>query len=256
MLKDKIALITGASRGLGLTTGKLFLKEGAKIVVISRKREDLEKSWEDGENVMLISGDVSSEERVKRIFEKIMEKYGTVDIIVNNAGIALAKKVTDTTLDEWNNVLAVNATATFLMSREGINLMIKNNIRGKIINIASIAGKLGLSLASAYSASKAAVIGFTNAIAREVASYGINVNAICPGAMDTDMYHKDTIIPFSKMFNTDEETLLKKAVSSIPLKRLLKTEEVASLVLYLASSRGDGITGQSINIDCGTDIHS
>ncbi|MEQ8224219.1 MAG: SDR family oxidoreductase [Candidatus Eremiobacterota bacterium] len=255
MFKDKVVIITGASKGLGLSAAKAFLRDGAHVVVISRDKDLLEKSWKDIENVLIIPGDVSSEERVRYIFEKILSVYGKVDILVNNASIALVKKITDTTLEEWNRILSVNVTGTFLMSRETVNIMLKNNIKGKIINISSVSGDVGAPLATAYSASKAAVIGLTKALAKEVASSGINVNTICPGAMDTDMFHKGTIGVLSKMFNSEEDILLKNTIKAIPLKRLLSPDEVAEMVLYLASDHSSGITGQTINIDCGFAIH-
>jgi len=255
MFKDKVAIITGASKGLGLSAAKAFLGEGAHVVVISRDKDLLEQTWKNENNVLVIPGDVSSEERVKYIFEKILSVYGKVDILVNNASIALVKKVTDTTLEEWNRIFSVNITGTFLMTRETVNIMLKNNIKGKIINISSVSGDVGAPLATAYSASKAAVIGFSKSLAKEVASSGINVNTICPGAMDTDMFHKGTIGVLSKMFNSEEDILLKNTIKAIPLKRLLSPDEVAEMVLYLASDHSSGITGQTINIDCGFAIH-
>ncbi len=255
MFKDKVAIITGASKGLGLSAAKAFLGEGAHVVVISRDKDLLEQTWKNENNVLVIPGDVSSEERVKYIFEKILSVYGKVDILVNNASIALVKKMTDTTLEEWNRIFSVNITGTFLMTRETVNIMLKNNIKGKIINISSVSGDVGAPLATAYSASKAAVIGFSKSLAKEVASSGINVNTICPGAMDTDMFHKGTIGVLSKMFNSEEDILLKNTIKAIPLKRLLSPDEVAEMVLYLASDHSSGITGQTINIDCGFAIH-
>ena len=255
MFKDKVAIITGSSKGLGLSTAKAFLREGAHVVVISRDKDLLEKTWKDMDNVLIIPGDISSEERVKYIFEKTLSLYGRVDIVVNNASIALVKKLTDTTLEEWNRILSVNITGTFLMCRETVNIMLKNNIKGKIINISSVSGDVGAPLATAYSASKAAVIGFSKALAKETASSGINVNTICPGAMDTDMFNKDTIGVLSKMFNSEEDVLLKNTIKAIPMKRLLTPDEVAELVLYLASDHASGITGQTVNIDCGFAIH-
>jgi 3-oxoacyl-[acyl-carrier protein] reductase len=255
MFKDKVAIITGASKGLGLSTARVFLGEGAHVVVIARDKDLLEKSWKDMDNVLVIPGDVSSEEMVQYIFEKTLSIYGRVDILVNNASIALVKKMTDTTLEEWNRILSVNITGTFLMCRETVKIMLKNDIKGKIINISSVSGDVGAPLATAYSASKAAVIGFSKALAKEVASFGINVNTICPGAMDTDMFNKGTIGVLSKMFNSEEDVLLKNTLKAIPLKRLLKPVEVAELVLYLASDSACGITGQTVNIDCGFAIH-
>ncbi|HPZ07689.1 MAG TPA: SDR family oxidoreductase [Candidatus Eremiobacteraeota bacterium] len=255
MLKDKVVIITGASKGLGLSTGKIFLREGAKVVVIARDKDLLEKSWHGVSNVLTLEGDISSEKTVKDIFEKTLSHYGNIHILVNNASIPLIKKMTETTLEEWERLFSVNMTGTFLMSREAVSHMIKNNIKGKIINISSVSGDVGAPLGTAYSASKAAIIGFSKALSKEVASSGINVNCICPGAMDTDMFHKDTTGVLAEMFNADRETLLKKTINAIPLKRLLTPDEVAELILYLSSEKASGITGQTVNIDCGYAIH-
>jgi len=258
-MKNRVAIITGGSSGLGLTVAKLFLTKGANVVITGRNEEKLKKASEelkdhDGQFIAL-RADVSNESDVREAFHKTLEKFGLVDILINNAAIAMIKKITDTTLEEWNNIFAVNMAGVFLMSREAIKIMKEKKIRGKIVNISSVSGKTGGPMITAYSASKASVIGFTVALSREVAPYGINVNSICPGAMDTEMFQKGTIDTLAQMFQKDREHLIKSTLSVIPLKRLLSTKEVADLILYLSSEKADGITGQSFNISCGLEVH-
>ena len=257
-MENKTAIITGGSSGLGLSTAKLFLKEGAKVVITGRNEDKLSKAKEElqemRKEILAVRADVSKEEDVINTFEKTIEKFGTVDILINNAAVAMIKKLTDTTLEDWNNMFSINMTGLFLMTREAAKFMLKNKVRGKIVNISSVSGRIGGPMISAYSASKASVIGFTRAVAKELAPHGINVNSICPGAIDTDMFQKGTIDTLAEMFKSDREMLLKGTLSAIPLKRLLSPEEVAELVLYLSGSKSDGITGQSFNITCGLDM--
>jgi len=258
MLDGKIAVVTGASRGLGLAVTKKLLKQGAKVVMVARTADALERACADlkeDSNLLTVAGDVSSESTAEAVFERARERFGRVDILVNNAGLALLQSINDTTLDQWNQQFAVHVTGPFLMCRQAVKNMISDKIAGRIVNVSSITGETGASMACAYAASKAGLLGFTRALAKEVAPHGITVNSICPGAMDTDMFQKDTIDVIARRFNTDRETLFKRTLAMIPLKRLLDPSEVAELVVFLCQGTAGGITGQTYSITCGFDIH-
>ena len=257
-MKDKVFVVTGASRGLGLAIAKKVLDEGASVVINGRSKENLAEAVNrlgGGEKCLALPGSVTSEEHVANLFAKAKECFGTVDCLVNNAGTALLATVSETSLQDWNDQLAVHATGTFLASKEVLNLWKELKRDGSIVNISSVSGNVGSQMATAYSAAKAAVIGFTKALAKEVAPAGIRVNAICPGAIDTKLFMEDTLGVMAKRFGSTKEALMKGTLAAIPLKRLLSPEEVAELVCYLCSDKAKGITGQTLTISCGFDIH-
>ncbi|MBI4860199.1 MAG: SDR family oxidoreductase [Candidatus Riflebacteria bacterium] len=258
-MSAKVGIVTGGSRGLGLAVARAFLREGGSVVITGRDAAALEHARatlaEQHEPVLAVVGDVSSEASVAETFEKAIDRFGRVDSVVNNAGVALVQPVHETSLADWDRMLAVHATGSFLVSREAVRRMVAARIRGRIVNISSILGSTGAALACAYSAAKAALLGLTRALAKEVATHGITVNAVLPGAMDTRLFHRDTIDVLASRLKADRETLLKHTLAAIPMKRLLDPGEVADLVLYLCSDRAGGITGQSLPITCGFDIH-
>jgi 2-hydroxycyclohexanecarboxyl-CoA dehydrogenase len=257
MLQGKVVMVTGASRGIGYAIAKALLKEGAKLLITARDPERLGKAQTELAalgTVLAVPGDVSDEEAVKAAFMRVLESYGRLDGLVNNAGAGLARSVLDTSRADWEALMAVNATGPFLTCREAVRHM-SGNKAGKIVNIASVSGTGGTAMASAYSAAKSALIGFTKALAKEVARHGINANCVCPGATDTDMFQKETLDVLAAKFKMDRAELLKSVLSSIPLRRLLQPAEIADLVAFLLSDKADGITGQVYRIDCGYDIH-
>lgn len=257
--KDRVAIVTGGSMGAGLATARAFIQAGAGVAIMARNGERLQMAAEElrreGGIVHAVQGDVSSPADAARAVRETLDRLGRIDVLVNNAGIALAKKFNDTTTEEWDRVMAVNAGGVFHMTRETVDYMIKSQVPGRIVNVASISGKTGSIFAVPYSASKAAVIGFTKALAKELTPHGINVNCICPGAMDTEMFHKGTIEVVAEIFHKDAESIKKGILAAIPMKRLLDPKEAASLILYLASDEARGITGQAWDITCGLEIH-
>lgn len=243
--KNKTVLVTGAGGGSGKAIAEAFLKAGAVVIAADLKIPQ----WHEATDMFHpVSLDVSEEVAVDKVVSEYCEKYGCIDILVNNAGIAIGSPLIDFTLDIWQKNFKVNAEGTFLCTRAVVRYMVKKNVPGRIINIASIAGKNGFANSSAYCASKAAVIGFTRALALELGPYGITVSAICPGSVATPMIESviDTISSNSGMSKTEVRTMME---SGIPLKRFQEPEDVASLVCFLASDYGSNISGESMNLD-------
>lgn len=252
-----IALVTGASRGLGKAIVAGLLAEGARVVATGRDEGRLRAAFPEvpAEQLRLVEADASCERDVRRTFDTAESHFGVPSVVVNNAGVALLAPVGDTTAEQWETIMTGNATSVFLGCREAVTRMIRAAVRGTIVNVASVSGEVGSPLACAYSASKGAVLALTKALAREVAPRGITVNAVNPGAMDTAMFHHDTLDAMAARFGTTHDVLLAATVKAVPLGRLLTAEEVAGLILFLASSAARGMTGETVGLSAGFDIH-
>jgi 3-hydroxybutyrate dehydrogenase len=258
-LKDKIALITGGGRGIGRAIAFAFAREGAHVALIARTESEIEKVAAEIHRechvvTMFRACDVSDGESIARTFEEIADTFGEgIQILVNNAGIAESAPLLKTDDELWQRHLAINLTGTFYCTRAALPAMLEHGW-GRIINIASIAGKTGAPYIAAYSASKHGVIGLTRSVALEVATKGITVNAICPGYVETEMTTRALETITAKTGRTADE-----AIESIkrmsPQHRLVTPEEVAALALLLASEEGRGITGQAINVDGGSMLY-
>ena len=253
-LTGKTALITGGGRGIGRAIALAFAHHGARIAVAARTAQQVEQVASEIDNgAIALVCDVSDSESVTRMFNDMRERLGDPDILVNNAGIAESATAVTTTDELWNRHLSINLSGTFYCTRAALPAMLKKGW-GRVINIASIAGKTGAPYVVAYSASKHGVIGLTRTIALEVATTGVTVNAICPGYVDTDMVSRGIEQITRKTGRTAEEALdsLKKMS---PQNRLVTSEEVAAVALLLASDEGRGINGQGINVDGGSVLY-
>jgi 3-hydroxybutyrate dehydrogenase len=255
-LENRIALITGGGRGIGRAIALAFASEGAQVAVAARSFEQVEQVA--GEIAAKFSTtaspmvcDVSEIASVDKLFKDFDEIFGRgPDILVNNAGIAESAPLTKTTNELWQRHLAINLSGTFYCTRAALPQMIARGW-GRVINIASIAGKTGAPYIAAYSASKHGVLGLTRSVALEVALKGITVNAICPGYVDTEMTTRG-IENITKKTGLSADQALESIRKLSPQNRIIEPEEVAALALLLASNEGRGINGQAINVDGGS----
>jgi len=245
-LAGKIAIITGAASGIGQGTALLFREEGAKLVLVDRDREPLEQTAADiraqGGDCRTVCGDVSLKSTAVEAVETAIREYGGLDIVFNNAGIMPTATILDCEEDTWDQVLDVNLKAMYLMCKQAIPEMLKRG-RGSIINTSSVMAYLTEPGYTAYTASKAGIVGLTREIAVTYAEQGIRCNAICPGWVDTEMNRKLA----AELGGMDKLYPLIKAQQ--PLGRMATTREIAYGVLFLASDEAAVVTGTSLHID-------
>ena len=239
----KTVLITGASRGIGEDIARLFAKNGYNVVVNYLKNETKAQNLASelcayGARAIAVKADVGNPAEAKMLVKKSLEVFGSIDVLVNNAGISLNKLLIDCSASEIEDVMLTNLLGTIYVTKEMLPSMMSNNY-GKIINVASMWGNYGGSMESVYSASKGGVIAFTKAIAKEVGLSGINVNCVCPGVIVTDMLNNLTI--------EDMQTLKNQTA----IGRIGYPRDISSLVYFLASDDASYITGSVINADGG-----
>ena len=242
-LHDKVALVTGASRGLGRAIALALASEGAHLVVadLADTAKTAEAVTKLGQKCLPVRTDVSDENQVDHLFEKIESEYGRLDILVNNAGITQAshRPTTEAPADEWDRIIQVNLRGVFLCCRRAGRMM--QNHGGSIVNISSTAGSTGVPRAAAYSASKAGVNLLTKSLALEWAPHNIRVNAVAPHYLETDM---------SRGLR-DSGDVYQKIINQIPLRRFGKPSEIVAAVVLLASAAGGYITGEVLAVDGG-----
>jgi NAD(P)-dependent dehydrogenase (short-subunit alcohol dehydrogenase family) len=240
LLKDKVAIVTGAAKGIGKGIALEFAKEGCNVVVsdidIAESEKVVEEIKKFNVDGLAIKCDVSKKDDVENLINKSIEKFSKLDILVNNAGIYPFKPFMEMTEEEWDKIISVNLKSIFLCSQSALKVMKDSS---KIINISSIAAFVGFEGLTHYCASKGGIVSFTRALALELAPRNINVNAIAPGAIDT---------PGAS--NPDEKVKA-QTISAIPLNRMGEPLDIAELAVFLASDKSDYITGQTITIDGG-----
>jgi NAD(P)-dependent dehydrogenase (short-subunit alcohol dehydrogenase family) len=252
-LQDRVALVTGGSRGIGRAIALAFAREGAHVAVTARSGAELDAVAAEirglGRKALAVTCDVGEPIQVDGAVRQVTDGLGPIQILVNNAGIAVSAKLLDTDDALWERHLRVNLTGAFLMSRAVLAGMLTARW-GRIVNVASIAGRQGFPYVAAYAASKHGLLGLTRALAQEVATAGVTVNAICPGYVATDLTWASARNIQERTGRGFDEAVQSLAASS-PQKRLIEPDEVAALAVLLASHEARGVTGQAWNVDGG-----
>lgn len=244
-LKNKVAIITGARRGIGKGIAEVFAQAGADVIISDIDLKDCEKTANEitkkyKVKTLAVKCDVSNINEVDEMIDSTIKKFRKIDILVNNAGIFLTKPFLDYTEEDWNKIVNIDLKSVYLCSQAVAKVMVKEKY-GKIVNISSIAGIVGYLGAVAYCASKGGIITLTKGLALELAPYKINVNAIAPGAIDT---------PMTAFLKRDKKSL-QQTLAGIPLKRMGKPADIGNAALYLASDEGSYVTGHTLVVDGG-----
>jgi len=252
-LAHKIVLITGASGGLGRALADAFAAQQSRVVLSARDQHKLETMAEEmersGVQVCALPCDIRQRDQTRRLAEEVTSRWGAVQILINNGGIARAVRFTDMPDELWDDTLETNLTGAYNCCKIFVPAMLQAKW-GRIINIASTTAKVGYPHVTAYTASKHGLLGLTRSLALETARYGITVNAICPGYLDDDRTRENARIMAQTIGKTSDEVLAMFA-GSAPQNRLIAPQEVASLALLMASEKLAGMTGQAINVDGG-----
>jgi NAD(P)-dependent dehydrogenase (short-subunit alcohol dehydrogenase family) len=253
LTENRIVLVTGGSGGLGRALALAFAQDGNHVIISGRHEQALQNAaaeiGRDGLSVDYFLCDVTRKEHVENLANNIRERLGTVQVLINNAGVARAASFLEMPGSLWEEIINTNLTGTYNCCRVFLATMLQSGW-GRIINIASTAAKVGYPFVTAYTASKHGVLGLTRALALETARRGVTVNAICPGYLNNELTHDNARRMAEKTGKTVDDILTLFAASA-PQQRLIEPEEVASLALFLTGETSGGITGQAINVDGG-----
>jgi NAD(P)-dependent dehydrogenase (short-subunit alcohol dehydrogenase family) len=253
-LAGRHAVITGAGRGIGSAIARAYAAEGADVVLAARTESEIvsvaaQINEGDGGKAVAVVCDLTDGDQVAALVGSAREAVGTIDVLVNNAGTTKIGRFLDASVDDFSRVMDVNFLGVVRLTQAVAPQMVAAG-RGKIINVASTAGKYGSVLQSPYNASKHAVVGLTRCLALELARSGVTANAICPGFVDTPLI-ENAIGPFAAAAGVEERAVLPMLLDRVPLGRLLEPEEVAHLAVYLGSAESDAMTGQALTISGG-----
>jgi len=253
----KVALVTGAGSGIGRGIAMRFSSEGAKVVVTDISLEWAERTVDEISkrvgDAMALKLDVTKSSEVSEAIEKSWESFGRIDFLINNAGVSTMNRLVDLTEEEWDYNMDVNAKGAFLVTRAALRKMINfdyGSEKPKIVNIASMAGKVPGAFLAHYTASKFAIVGFTKAAALELAPLKINVNCVCPGFVTTSMQERELVWE-GKLRGITPDEVQSGFLAQIPLGRLATPDDVATIVAFLCSHEADYMTGQAINVTGG-----
>lgn len=253
-LDGQAAIVTGAAQGLGEALARRLDREGCKVVVADINLEQAQKVAESLTDAIAVKVDVSNEQQVEDMVFDAVDKYGKLDLLVSNAAILIARPVVEFPADQWRKMMEVNLVGYFLCAKAAAKVMIPNR-KGNIIQINSKSGKKGSYKNSAYAASKFGGIGFTQSLALELAEYGIRVNAICPGnLLDSPLWVNSLYEQYAKNQGITPEEVRQKYLDQVPLKRGCTYEDVANVMVFLASEEASYMTGQAINVTGGQEM--
>ena len=247
LLTDRKALVTGGGKGIGQAIVRALADEGAMLAVTDLDLANAESAAAElGNRATAFQLDVTDAAQTAAVFQAAEEALGGLDLVIANAGISTMNRVVDLTEEEWDANMAVNAKGVFLTNREAVRRFLAAGTEGVIVNTASLAGKIGAPLLAHYVASKFAVVGFTQSLAKEVAEHGIRVNAVCPGFVRTSMQERE-IAWEAELRGMTPEAVRDEYVSMTPLGRIEEPEDIAKVVVFLASDLSGFLTGESIN---------
>ncbi len=257
-LANKVAIVTGGGKGIGQTICRVMAAEGATIVVVDVDRAAADETAamirDLGRESLALAVNVTDKAQVQAMAGDVVGAFGRIDVLMNNVGVLAISSVLEMAEETWDKVMTINTKGTFLCSQAVLPVMIRQR-HGKIINMSSQAGKEGSALSSVYAASKHAVIGFTQSLAKEVGEYNITVNAVCPGSVDTDMLDSIYFPEKARLSGVDPADYRRSFINRIPMKRLARPEEIAFTVVFLASDEADYVTGTAMNVAGGTSVH-
>jgi NAD(P)-dependent dehydrogenase (short-subunit alcohol dehydrogenase family) len=256
-LEGRVALVTGAGKGIGRSIALGLAAEGARVAVVARTRGDVERVVQDIERAggagLALTADVADPGQVAASVAAVRERWGAVDILVNNAGHNTLGRIAELPVDDWWRQVEVSLRGSYLYCREVIPAMVERRW-GRVINMSSVAGKVGLMFCTGYCSAKHAVIGLTRALALEVADKGVTVNAVCPGFVLTDLTDS-TSAQRSKLTGLSVEEVKKRSIDTMPQKTAMGPDDLVPAVLFLASEGAARITGESLNVSSGRVMH-